>query len=140
MGMSMAHVCGDVAADLWRAAACAAANGVNGMKAAKPRRTQTKERYMTTSNGHKESDRRETATDRFAAKAHETVDSIAERAQRAEREVRGAAEQARDFQEQATERAEQTVRRAGSYVENNPLAFVGIAFAAGVLLSTLLRR
>jgi ElaB/YqjD/DUF883 family membrane-anchored ribosome-binding protein len=121
-----------------------AANGVNGMKSAKPRRNQTKERHMTTSNGHKDSDRRETATDRFAAKAHETVDSIAERAQRAEREVRGAAartaEQARDFQEQATERAEQTIRRAGSYVESNPLAFVGIAFAAGVLLSTLLRR
>jgi ElaB/YqjD/DUF883 family membrane-anchored ribosome-binding protein len=114
------------------------------MKSAKPRRNQTKERHMTTSNGHKDGDRRETATDRFAAKAHETVDSIAERAQRAEREVRGAAartaEQARDFQEQATERAEQTIRRAGSYVESNPLAFVGIAFAAGVLLSTLLRR
>ena len=97
---------------------------------------------MTTRNGHTDSG--ETTTDRFAAKAHETVDSVAERAQRAEREVRGAAartaEQARDFQEHAAERAEQTIRRAGSYVENNPLAFVGIAFAAGVLLSTLLRR
>jgi ElaB/YqjD/DUF883 family membrane-anchored ribosome-binding protein len=76
--------------------------------------------------------------------AHDTVDSMAERAQRAEREVRGAAartaEQARQLQEDATERAEQTLRRAGSYVENNPLAFAGIAFAAGVLLSTLLRR
>lgn len=96
-----------------------------------------------TSNGHKDSERSKT-TERFAAAAHETVDSIAERAQRAEREVRGAAartaEQARDFQEQATERAEQTIRRAGSYVESNPLAVVGIAFVAGVLLSTFLRR
>ena len=99
---------------------------------------------MTTSNGHNYGDRRETVTDRFTAKAHETVDSLGERAQRAERDVRGAAartaEQAREFQEQAAERAEQTIRRAGSYVESNPLAFVGIAFVAGVLLSTLLRR
>ena len=90
-----------------------------------------------TTNGQKD---RETTTDRFAAKAHETVDTIAERAQRAEREVRGAADQARELHEQAAARAEQTMRRAGSYIENNPLAFAGIAFAAGVLLSTLLRR
>jgi ElaB/YqjD/DUF883 family membrane-anchored ribosome-binding protein len=142
--MSVAHACGDVAADLWRATACAAANGVSGMKSAKAPTSKTKERRMAT-NGHKDSERKEsTTTDRFAAKAHETVDTIAERAQRAEREVRGAAartaEQAREFHEQAAERAEQTIRRAGSYVESNPLAFVGIAFAAGVLLSTLLRR
>ena len=97
---------------------------------------------MATTNGQKG---RDTATtDRFAAKAHEAVDTIAEHAQYAEREVRGAAaktaEQARQLQEDATERAEQTLRRAGSYVESNPLAFAGIAFAAGVLLSTLLRR
>jgi ElaB/YqjD/DUF883 family membrane-anchored ribosome-binding protein len=83
-------------------------------------------------------------TDRIAAKAHDAVDSVAERAQRAEREVRGAAArtagQARDLQEQATERAEETIRRATSYLESNPLAFAGIAFAAGVLFSTLLRR
>jgi ElaB/YqjD/DUF883 family membrane-anchored ribosome-binding protein len=97
---------------------------------------------MTTTNGHK--GRETTTTDRVAAKAHETVDTIAERAQRAEREVRGAAartaEQARHLQEDATETAEQTLRRANSYLESNPLAFVGIAFAAGLLLSTLLRR
>jgi ElaB/YqjD/DUF883 family membrane-anchored ribosome-binding protein len=137
----MAHVCGDVAAELWRATACAAANGVRGMKSAQGASTQSKERRMTT-NGHKESER--TATDRLAAKAHETVDSVAERAQRAERELRGAAarkaEQARELHEQATERAEQTLRRASSYLQNNPLAFAGIAFAAGVLLSSLLRR
>ena len=85
-----------------------------------------------------------TTTDRFAAKAHEAVDNVAERAQRAEREVRGAAtrtaEQARQLQEQATEKAEESIRRTTSYLESNPLAFAGIAFAAGVLFSTLLRR
>lgn len=94
---------------------------------------------MTTS---KEKD--STTTDRFAAKAHETVDTLAERAQRAEREVRGAAartvEHAQELQEDARERAEQGLRRAGAYAESNPLAFAGIAFAAGVLVSTLLRR
>jgi ElaB/YqjD/DUF883 family membrane-anchored ribosome-binding protein len=137
----MAHVCGDVAAGLWRATACAAANGVNGMKTAKAPGTKGKERRMAT-NGHKERDT--TTTDRLTAKAHETVDTIAERAQRAEREVRGAAartaEQARELHEHATQRAEETVRRASSYVESNPLAVVGIAFVAGVLLSSLLRR
>lgn len=100
---------------------------------------------MAMSNGHKESDRRETtATERVAAKAHETVDTIAERAARAEREVRGVAaktaDQARRLQEDATARAEQSLHRAGSYLHSNPLPFVGLAFAAGVLLSTLLRR
>jgi ElaB/YqjD/DUF883 family membrane-anchored ribosome-binding protein len=93
-----------------------------------------------TEKAHKDT----TTTDRFAAKAHEAVDSVAERAQRAEREVRGAAtrtaEQARQLQEQATEKAEESIRRTTSYLENNPLAFAGIAFAAGVLFSTLLRR
>jgi ElaB/YqjD/DUF883 family membrane-anchored ribosome-binding protein len=112
------------------------------MKSAQAPTTRTKERRMT-SNGHKDSERRDMA-DRLGTRAQETKDSVADRAQRAEREVRGAAartaEQARDFKEQATEQAEQTIRRASSYVESNPLAFAGIAFVAGVLLSTLLRR
>ena len=54
--------------------------------------------------------------------------------------MRGAAartaEQARQLQEDATEKAEQSLRRATSYLESNPLAFAGIAFVAGVLLSS----
>lgn len=99
---------------------------------------------MSTSNGHKGRETQTTTTDHFAAKAHETVDTIAERVQHAEREVRGAAAktaaQARQIQEDATEKAEESLRRAHSYLESNPLAFVGIAFAAGLLLSSLLRR
>lgn len=101
---------------------------------------------MTTTdkqNGHK--DRKEpSTTERFAAKAHETVDSLAERAERTERDVRKAAErtadQARQLHQQYAETAEQTLRRAGSYLESNPLAVVGIAFVAGVLLSAMIRR
>ena len=99
---------------------------------------------MTTRNGQHEKDRISTTTDHYAAKAHETVDTIAERAQRAEREVRGAAErtveQARQLRDQYAETAEESLKRATSYLEKNPLAVVGIAFVAGVLLSTMLRR
>ena len=76
-----------------------------------------------TTDGHKERKDNGTTTERVAAKAHETVDSIAERA---ERQVRGA--------------AERTTERAATYLESKPLAVVGIAFVAGVLLSTMIRR
>jgi ElaB/YqjD/DUF883 family membrane-anchored ribosome-binding protein len=79
-----------------------------------------------TSSGHKDRKDNGTTTDRFAAKAHETVDSIAERAERAERQVRGA--------------AERTAERAATYLESAPLAVLGLAFVAGVLLSTMVRR
>jgi ElaB/YqjD/DUF883 family membrane-anchored ribosome-binding protein len=132
--MLFAQLSGGAAAGLWRATSCAAAS-----------RTQAKERRMATSNGHREGDRGDnTATERLAAKGHETIDVIAERAERTERELRGVAaktvDQARRLQEEATARAEQSLHRADSYLHSNPLPFVGLAFAAGVLLSTLLRR
>jgi ElaB/YqjD/DUF883 family membrane-anchored ribosome-binding protein len=142
MYLYVSDVYGDVAAGLWRATARAAASG---MKPAKNAIEKLKERRMTT-NGQHEKVRDDTAatTDRLASKAHETVDSIAERAQRAEREVRGAAErtaeQARQLRDEYAATAEQGLRRAASYVESNPLAFVGIAFVAGVLLSSMMRR
>jgi ElaB/YqjD/DUF883 family membrane-anchored ribosome-binding protein len=97
---------------------------------------------MATTNGQHE--KGETAADRIKARAHETVDTIAERAQRAERDVRKAAErtaeQARHLRDEYSDAAEQQLRRASSYVQSNPFAFAGVAFVAGVLLSTLLRR
>jgi ElaB/YqjD/DUF883 family membrane-anchored ribosome-binding protein len=139
MYMYVTDVYGGVAAGLWRATARAAASGMNPAKTAVSQ--LLKERRMTTTEqGRKDT----TTTDRFAAKAHETVDTIAERAQRTEREVRGAAErtaeQARHLRDEYADTAEQGLRRAASYLESNPLAFVGIAFVAGVLLSTMIRR
>jgi ElaB/YqjD/DUF883 family membrane-anchored ribosome-binding protein len=140
MYMYATSICGDVAAGLWRATARAAANG---MKPAKTAANKLQERRMTT-DGHKERRDNGTTTERFATKAHETVDVIADRAERAEREVRGAAErtaeQARQLHEHYADSAEQGLRRAASYLESNPLAVVGIAFVAGVLLSTMIRR
>jgi ElaB/YqjD/DUF883 family membrane-anchored ribosome-binding protein len=139
MHLYFTDACGGVAAELWRATARAAANG---MKPAKRVAYRIKERRMATTNGQK--DQGETTTDRFAARAHETVDTIAERAQRAERDVRQTAErtaeQARQLRDEYADVAEQGLRRATSYVESNPLAFAGIAFIAGVLAATLMRR
>jgi ElaB/YqjD/DUF883 family membrane-anchored ribosome-binding protein len=99
---------------------------------------------MATRNGQHEKESLSAMTDHFAEKAHETVDSIAERAQSAEREVRKAAgrtaKQARQLRDEYAESAEERLRRAGSYLEGNPLAVAGIAFVAGVLLSAMIRR
>jgi len=142
MYMYVTDVYGGVAAGLWRATARAAASGMNPAKAAVSKLLQ--ERRMTTTDQNRQGRNDTTTTDRFAAKAHETADTIAERAQRAEREVRGAAErtadQARQLRDEYADTAEQGLRRAASYLESNPLAFVGIAFVAGVLLSTMIRR
>ena len=143
MYMYATDVYGGVAAGLWRATARAAASGMKPAKTAVNKLLQ--ERRLTTTDGQHEQGRRNTTTtDRFAAKAHEAVDTIDERAQHAEREVRSAAErtadQARQLHQQYADTAEQGLRRATSYLENNPLAFVGIAFVAGVLLSTMIRR
>src|ERR1700752_2725554 len=98
---------------------------------------------MATRNGQHEKDLTRT-TDHVAAKAHETVATIAERAQSAEPEVRKAAgrtaEQARELRDEYVDTAEQTLKRAGSYLESNPLAVAGIAFVAGVVLSAMIRR
>jgi ElaB/YqjD/DUF883 family membrane-anchored ribosome-binding protein len=136
--MYMTDSVGDVAAGLWRATARAAASGMNPAKAAK---NSLYGRRMTM---HEQRNGNDTTTERIAAKAHETVDAIAERAERAESEVRGAAaratERARQLQEDAAGRAQHGLKRATSYIDSNPLAFAGLAFVAGVLLSTLVRR
>jgi ElaB/YqjD/DUF883 family membrane-anchored ribosome-binding protein len=84
------------------------------------------------------------ATDRLASMAHDTLDRVTPKANRAEHEVRNAAarttESVKHLQEQAVEAAEEGLRQARSYIASNPLTTAGIAFAAGVLLSALIRR
>ena len=83
-------------------------------------------------------------TDRLASMAHETIDRVTPKANRAEHEVRGAATKAADsaklLQEHAVEAAEDNLRKLRSYAGSNPLIAAGIAFAAGALLSALIRR
>jgi ElaB/YqjD/DUF883 family membrane-anchored ribosome-binding protein len=84
------------------------------------------------------------ATQRVAEKAHQTVDRAAEVATEAERAVRAnaarAAEKLKEGEELALETLDESLERVRDYVEKNPLTSAGIAFAAGVLVSVLLRR
>jgi len=76
--------------------------------------------------------------------AHETIDRVTPNVNRAEYEVRGAATRAADgaklLQEQAVQATEENLRKVRSFIENNPLTTAGIEFAAGALLSALVRR
>jgi ElaB/YqjD/DUF883 family membrane-anchored ribosome-binding protein len=83
-------------------------------------------------------------TQRLAEKAHETVDRAAQVATDAEESLRSsaarAAETFRAGEERATETLDEGLTKVRGYVEKNPLASAGIAFAAGVVVSMLLRR
>jgi len=83
-------------------------------------------------------------SDRLASMAHETIDRVTPKVNRAEHEVRGAAAKAADgakvLQQNAVKATEENLRKVRSFIESNPLATTVIAFAAGALLSTLVRR
>lgn len=83
-------------------------------------------------------------TDRLASMAHDTIDRVTPKVNRAEHDVRDAATKAADsakhLQENAVEATEESLRKVRSYVESNPLTTAGIAFAAGALLTALVRR
>lgn len=83
-------------------------------------------------------------TERLASMAHETINGVTAKANRAENEVRDAtmkaAEGAKLLREHATAAAEDNLRKLRSYAESHPLVTAGIAFAAGALLSALIRR
>jgi ElaB/YqjD/DUF883 family membrane-anchored ribosome-binding protein len=97
---------------------------------------------MTTRTGARNSDA--AATERLATMAHDTIDRVADVATDAEREVRGAAartaRQAKEVGEQAMATADENISKLRAYVEENPLLSAGIAFAAGIVLVSLLSR
>ncbi len=76
--------------------------------------------------------------------AHGAIDRVAATANHAEHGLRGAAaktsEAAKHAQDQAGAAATEGLHKLRSFVEENPLTTAGIAFAAGVLLSALVRR
>ena len=73
------------------------------------------------------------AVDKAANAAHETVDKAAEKAEQYERRAREAGHHAR-------ERTDETLASVQSFVQERPLAALGIAFLVGVAASSLLRR
>ena len=90
------------------------------------------------------SDLGSSTTDRLASTARETIDRVTPKVNRAEHELRVAATKAADsakvLQGHAVEAAKDKLRAVRSYAEANPLTTAAIAFAAGALLSTLVRR
>jgi len=83
-------------------------------------------------------------TQRIADKAHQTIDRAAEAATEAEKSVRStaakAAEKVKLSEERAAETIDESMQSIKTYVEKNPLASAGIAFAAGLVVSMLIRR
>lgn len=80
----------------------------------------------TPSSGHE-------TTDQLADKAHEAVDSAARAAAQAEERVRESTQNAR-------ERSGDLLDSVSDYVKDNPLAALGLAFAAGTVFSAMTRR
>ena len=72
-------------------------------------------------------------TDRLAGKAHDTVEQLAKGAGKAE-------EQIRDAGVKAKAQSNEVLHSMSLFVRENPLAAVGLAFAAGTLLAWLRKR
>lgn len=83
-------------------------------------------------------------TDHLASMAHDSIDRVAPKAKRAEREFRETATKAADgvmhLEEQVTDTAKDSLHKAQAYIEQNPLMSASIAFAAGAVVSMLIRR
>ncbi len=90
----------------------------------------------TNTNGHQ-------TTTRVAGKAHEAVDRVAKTAGNAEEYTREQASHAdeslREAAAQGRQKAEDVLGRVNSYVSDNPMISIGIAFAAGALYWSLKR-
>lgn len=83
-------------------------------------------------------------TDRLSEHAHESVDKTAGTAAKAEERHRHETEDAQarvsDMGQKGKRRSEEALHSVSHFVEENPLTSLGIAFAAGALLSSLRRR
>ena len=81
-------------------------------------------------------------TSKASAALHKTVDTLAEKAAGTEEKLRTTATHSAESiaaqQQQIQDKWQNSKVR--NYATENPLATAGIAFAAGVLLSSLLRR
>lgn len=83
-------------------------------------------------------------TKRVADAAHNAIDDTATKARSVEKQIRDRASQAGEkveaTQEAATRKVETAVAKAEAFATEQPIAAAGIAFAAGILASALLRR
>lgn len=83
-------------------------------------------------------------TDRLSERAHKSVDHLAKTAGRAETKIRKESADAearfRDAGQRVKQRSDETVQSVSTFVRDNPVTSLGLAFSAGVLLSALRRR
>lgn len=83
-------------------------------------------------------------TKRVASSAHGLIDDAATKAEEVEAKLRVKAHQAGQkieaSQEAAMEQFEHSLEKVELFVKRRPMTAAGIAFAAGVLASSLLRR
>jgi ElaB/YqjD/DUF883 family membrane-anchored ribosome-binding protein len=83
-------------------------------------------------------------TQRVASSAHDTIDSAAANAEELEVQLRAgvvkAGSKMEESQDAATAQVEKSLAKLETFVKGRPIAAAGIAFAAGVLATALLRR
>lgn len=83
-------------------------------------------------------------SEQVAKMIHEAIDRFAARAAEAEQRIKEAAADAQTkvaaTKRTAKLKSEQAVTAAESYVDQHPWAALGIAFGAGIIISSLLRR
>ena len=83
-------------------------------------------------------------TDEFAKSAHEAVDVVAANAAYAEATLRSAGATAKENyragKARVREQSSAVSEGVRDYVGDNPLMALGIAFAAGLLISTVMRK
>lgn len=83
-------------------------------------------------------------TERVARKIHEAIDRFAEHAADAEQRVRDAASEAearlQSGKQTAKVKGTQAAAATENYIDEHPWAALGIAFGAGIVISSLLRR
>jgi len=83
-------------------------------------------------------------TEKATSAAHEAVDSLSSKAATAEQSVRsGASSSAQTLNEKqliAREKLDQYTEKTRDFATQNPLATAGLAFAAGMLVTSLFRR
>lgn len=86
----------------------------------------------------------ESMTSRVAQAAHDMIDETAEKAESFEVQLREKASDAGDGveagQELAQQQIDESIAKVERFVKEQPVASAGIAFAAGILVSALLRR
>jgi ElaB/YqjD/DUF883 family membrane-anchored ribosome-binding protein len=94
------------------------------------------------SNGKLNQNTEHPVTEQFKETLHESVDAVAEKAAKAEEKTRETLKQGAQTIEEKAQDAQAKWEQSAvkKYAVENPVATAGIAFAAGVLLTSILKK